>query len=60
MIDKWFTVPVLGATFEPMGLPNRGSLDFGFPGLDYDVAPTVDQALFAAFADRPRPVRRPA
>lgn len=50
-IDKWFTVPVLGATFEPMGLPNRGSLDFGFPGLDHDVAPTVDVAL-AAFADR--------
>ena len=23
-IDKWFTVPILGGEFHPIGLPNRG------------------------------------
>lgn len=50
-IDKWFMVPVLGEPFEPMGLPNTGSLDFPWPGLDRDASPTVDEAL-AARADR--------
>jgi hypothetical protein len=44
-IDKWFTAPVLGAPFDPMGLPNRGSLDFPWPGLDHASRPTVDEAL---------------
>jgi len=44
-MDKWFTVPVLGDSFHPMGLPNTGSLDFGWPGLDYDLRPSVSEAL---------------
>jgi hypothetical protein len=50
-MDKWFTVPVLGSTFDPIGLPNRGSLDFGWQGLDYTLTPSVDDAL-AVRADR--------
>lgn len=49
--DKWCTSPVLGEPFDPMGLPNRGSLDFPWPGLDRDARPTTDEAL-AAWADR--------
>lgn len=44
-MDKWFTAPVLGDGFSPIGLPNTGSLDFGFPGLDYALTPTLDEAL---------------
>jgi hypothetical protein len=44
-MDKWFTAPILGEAFHPMGLPNTGSVDFGWPGLDYDLAPSVDEAL---------------
>jgi hypothetical protein len=50
-VDKWFTVPVLGEQFDPIGLPNRGSLDFPWPGLDYSLRPSVAQAL-AVRADR--------
>jgi hypothetical protein len=44
-MDKWFTVPVLGLPFDPIGLPNKGSLDFPWPGLDYDLAPSISEAL---------------
>lgn len=44
-MDKWFTAPVLGESFDPMGLPNTGSLDFPWPGLDYDLAPSAGEAL---------------
>jgi hypothetical protein len=44
-IDKWFTVPILGDGFHPMGLPNSGSVDFPWPGLDPSVAPTLSEAL---------------
>jgi hypothetical protein len=44
-MDKWFTAPVLGEAFDPMGLPNTGSLDFPWPGLDYDSAPSLADAL---------------
>jgi hypothetical protein len=44
-IDKWFTVPILGGEFDPIGLPNTGSLDFPWPGLDYNSEPTFDEAL---------------
>jgi len=50
-MDKWFTAPILGETFHPMGLPNTGSLDFPWPGLDYGLTPTLDEAL-AVRADR--------
>ncbi len=44
-MDKWFTAPILGADFHPMGLPNKGSLDFGWPGLDFNLKPSVAEAL---------------
>jgi uncharacterized damage-inducible protein DinB len=50
-IDKWFTVPVLGQTFHPIGLPNSGSVDFPWPDVDQTQQPSVAEAL-AARADR--------
>ena len=44
-MDKWFTAPILGETFHPIGLPNTGSVDFPWPGLDYDLRPSVSEAL---------------
>jgi DinB superfamily/Pentapeptide repeats (8 copies) len=44
-MDKWFTAPILEGRFHPIGLPNTGSVDFPWPGLDYDVAPSVSEAL---------------
>jgi hypothetical protein len=42
---------VLGEGFDPIGLPNSGSVDFGWPGLDYGLTPSVADAL-AVRADR--------
>ena len=50
-MDKWFTAPILGAGFHPIGLPNTGSVDFPWPGLDADLTPSLAEAL-AARADR--------
>jgi len=50
-MEKWFNAPILGESFHPMGLPNTGSLDFPWPGLDYDVKPSLAEAL-AVRADR--------
>jgi len=50
-MDKWFTAPVLGAGFHPIGLPNSGSVDFPWPDLDPGLAPSVSEAL-AVRADR--------
>ncbi|MGH9184732.1 MAG: DinB family protein [Acidimicrobiales bacterium] len=45
-MDKWFTVPILGdEDFHPIGLPNTGSADFGWPGLDRGADPTYDEVL---------------
>jgi hypothetical protein len=44
-MDKWFTAPILGEAFHPIGLPNTGSLDFPWPGLQYDLDPSVDEVL---------------
>lgn len=44
-MDKWFTAPILGQGFHPAGLPNTGSADFGWPGLDRDADPTLDEVL---------------
>ena len=30
-MDKWFTAPILGGGFHPIGLPNSGSVDFPWP-----------------------------
>jgi hypothetical protein len=46
-IDKWFTLPILGGAFHPMGLPNSGSADFGWPGLDAAADPTFEEAVEA-------------
>jgi len=44
-MDKWFTAPILGEGFDPIGLPNTGSLEFPWPGLDLGLTPTVAEAL---------------
>jgi hypothetical protein len=49
--DKWFTVPILGGTFQPIGLPNSGSADFGWPGIDAFADPTFEDTC-AAWLDR--------
>lgn len=54
-VDKWWTGPVLGAGFDPMGLPNTGSLAFPWPGVDPASAPSLDEAL-AVWDDRRRRV----
>jgi len=50
-MDKWFTAPVLAAGFHPIGLPNTGSAGLDWPGLDYQLTPTLAQVL-AVRADR--------
>ena len=49
--DKWFTVPILGGAFHPVGLPNSGSADFGWPGVDPAADPSFEDAV-AAWRDR--------
>jgi hypothetical protein len=44
-MDKWFTAPILQQGFHPIGLPNTGSVDFPWPDLEYDLAPSVSEAL---------------
>jgi hypothetical protein len=44
-MDKWFTAPILGEGFHPIGLPNTGSADFGWPGLDHDADPALNDVL---------------
>ena len=55
-MDKWFTAPVLGEPFHPIGLPNSGSVDFPWPGLDYALTPSVSEVL-AVRADRAKRLR---
>ena len=44
--DKWFSAPILGdEQFHPFGVPNSGSADFGWPGLDPSADPTFDEVL---------------
>jgi len=50
-IDKWFTVPLDGGSFHPIGIPNTGSADFPWPGLDPTSDPSIDEVL-AVRADR--------
>ena len=44
-IDKWFTAPVTGGSFHAIGLPNTGSLDVPFPGIDLSSDPSFDEAV---------------
>jgi uncharacterized damage-inducible protein DinB len=46
-MDKWFTAPVLGGGFHPIGITNSASVDFPFPGLDPAAAPSFADALAA-------------
>jgi hypothetical protein len=44
--DKWFGLPILGDEgMHPIGLPNSGSVDFGWPGLDRSADPGLDEVL---------------
>lgn len=45
-VDKWFSNPLLGQdTFHALGLPNTGSRDFGWNGLDLDARPGLEEVL---------------
>ena len=44
-MDKWFTAPILGGSFHPIGLPNSGSADLPWPGLDDHLTPSVSEVL---------------
>lgn len=44
-MDKWFTVPILGEAFDPIGLPNSGSADFDWPGLDPETDPSFAEVV---------------
>ena len=55
-VDKWCTAPVLGEGFAPIGIPNTGSRDFGWPGLDLDADASIDDVL-AVRADRAAKLR---
>jgi uncharacterized damage-inducible protein DinB len=52
-IDKWFTVPIDGGQLAAIGMPNSGSVDYGWPGIDRDADPSYDEVL-AVRADRSR------
>jgi len=43
--DKWFTHPVLGEPYDPIGIPNTGSGSVAFLGIDEDADPAVDEIL---------------
>jgi uncharacterized protein YjbI with pentapeptide repeats len=43
--DKWFTVPVLGETYDPSGLPNTGSGNLAFLGIDTDARPSFAEVV---------------
>lgn len=55
-IDKWFIVPILDGAFHPIGLPNSGSADFGWPGIDHSADPPLEEAV-AAWLDRAERLR---
>jgi hypothetical protein len=55
-IDKWFTAPIVGGSFSPIGLANTGSLDFPWPEVDRAAQPRADEAL-AVWDDRATAVR---
>ena len=45
--DKWFTAPIAGGDFHALGMPNSGSVDFPWPGLDLDAEPIEADVLAA-------------
>ncbi len=56
-MDKWFTAPILGEGFHPIGMPNSGSVDFPWPDLDGELTPSVSEVL-ATRADRADAISR--
>ncbi len=44
-MDKWFTAPVLGESFDPIGMPNSGSVDFPWPALDSTLTPSFEDVM---------------
>ena len=50
-MDKWFTAPILGGSFHPMGLAHTGAADLPVPDPDGVETPSVAEAL-AVRADR--------
>ena len=51
-MDKWFTAPILGQRLHTFGLPDSGSIDFPWPDLDREAAPSMSEVLAA------RPIRQ--
>lgn len=43
--DKWILDPLSGAPWQAIGLPNTGSRDFPWPGIDPTSQPTLDDVL---------------
>lgn len=43
--DKWILDPLSGAEWQAIGLPNTGSRDFPWPGIDLTYQPALDDVL---------------
>lgn len=41
--DKWFVVPITGGEFHAVGMPNTGSVDYPWPGIDRSANPSYDE-----------------
>jgi hypothetical protein len=46
-MDKWFSAPILGRPFHPLGLTDGGSADASWPGVDGEAAPSLADVLAA-------------
>ena len=46
-MDKWFSAPILGRTFHPLGLPDSSSTDISVPDLDRSATPSLSEVLAA-------------
>lgn len=43
--DKWVSAPFRGSEFHPVGIPNTGSADHPWPGIDASANPSLDETL---------------
>ncbi len=43
--DKWILGPLVDTPWQPIGLPNTGSRDFPWPGIDLTSDPTLEEVL---------------
>jgi hypothetical protein len=55
--DKWFTSPVLGEGFHPLGMPNTGSVGFPWPDVTIGASASFDEAV-VAWRDRAARMQR--